>query len=122
MGDDTRVVITVKEPDGPARRGADAADELRRELEKLSAEPEGSRPQTRMIDPVAIGQIVVTLAGVAGGLGGVIETVQGWLQGRPAHRTVRMEIDGDVLEVSGIAGKEQQALIDRRMERHSQPG
>jgi hypothetical protein len=123
MADATRVVIQVQEPRGPVRRGASGTDELRRELEKLSSEPtRQTRPQTRMIDPVALGQIVVTLSGVAGGLGAVVETVRTWLQSRPAQRTVRLEIDGDVLEMTGLDDAAQKALIEAWMERHRTPG
>lgn len=123
MPEATRVVIKVEDPDGPARRGSDGTDELRRELEKLGgAASRPDRPQTRMIDPTAIGQIVVTLSGVAGGLGAVVETVRSWLQSRAAQRTVRMEIDGDVLEMTGLGDAAQQALIEGWMDRHRATG
>jgi hypothetical protein len=122
MADPAQVVITVEEPEGPARRGFDGAAELRRELEKLGGAATGpDRPQTRMIDPAAIGQIVVSLSGVAGGVGAVVETVRTWLQSRAAQRTVRMEIDGDVLEMTGLDDAAQQALIDGWLERHRKP-
>lgn len=122
MADATRVVITVEEPEGPARRGSDGTDELRRALEKLGgAATAPDRPQTRMIDPAAIGQIVVTLSGVAGGLGAVVETVRTWLQSRATQRTVRMEVDGDVLEMTGLDDAAQQALIEGFLARHPKP-
>jgi len=120
MANATSLIIQVEESEGPARRGADGADELRRELTQLDGvEVEGSdRPASRAIDVATAGQIVVSLAGVVGGLVPVVETVRRWLQSRAASRKVRLEIDGDVLEVSGLDNEAQRELIDRWLARH----
>jgi hypothetical protein len=117
-----KVIVELGPEQGPARRGDGATEELREELARLGAVGEAAeRPRSRAIDVAAIGQIVVTLTGAAGGLGAVVETVRSWLRGRAASRQVRLEIDGDVLEVTGLDSDQQQALIDRWLDRHSQP-
>lgn len=121
MNQPTTVTIHV-ESDEPARRGTVPTDELRQQLARLDDVQVGARrPQSRAIDVGTLAQIVVTLSGVAGGLVPVVETVRSWLQARAASRKVRLEIDGDVLEVSGLESDAQQALIDRWLERHQRP-
>jgi hypothetical protein len=122
MDHPTSVIIEVEET-GPARRGADATEELRQELARLGTAQVSApgRPQSRAIDVATLGQIVVTVSGVAGGLLPVVETVRRWLQARAASRRVRLEIDGDVLEVSGLDSDAQQELVDRWLERHQAP-
>jgi hypothetical protein len=123
---DQPITVTVRlDPTaGPARRGPDPTEDLRRELAPLGEARIGAAsgaPQTRAIDVVTLGQIVVTLSGVAGGLGAVVETVRGFLRTRAPSRTARLEIDGDVLVATGLDSDEQQALIDRWLERHGAP-
>ena len=121
MERDTRVVISVEQSGGPARRGATDTEELRDELERLATPRRGGR-QTRFVDVAAVGQIVVALSGVAGGAGAVVETVRAWLQSRAAQRTVRLEIDGDVLEMTGLDDDSQRALIEGWLKRHGAAG
>lgn len=123
MANPRRLTIELAETDAPALRGSDGTDELRRELMPLGGvEVSGSdRPHRRSIDPATLGQIVVTLSGVVGGLVPVVETVRQWVQKRAAARTVRLEIDGDVIEVSGLDSEAQQELVDRWLERHETP-
>jgi hypothetical protein len=120
---DQPMTVTIHvESDEPARRGSAPTGELRQELARLDGVQVGTgRPQSRAIDVATLGQIVVTLSGVAGGLVPVVETVRRWLRARAASRKVRLEIDGDVLEVSGLESDAQQALIDRWLERHQTP-
>jgi hypothetical protein len=118
------VTVHLRPTDEPARRGPDPTEDLRRELAQLGGArigPSGA-PHRRAIDVATLGQIVVTLSGVVGGLAAVVETVRGFLQSRAPGRSARLEIDGDVLEVSGLERDEQQALIDRWLERHEAPG
>lgn len=123
MVSEIRVIVHVDSADAPARREPDATEDLRRDLARLEAVhiSPPNLPQTRAIDPAAVGQIVVTLTGLAGGLGAVIETIRGWLRTRSAARKVRLEIDGDVLEVSGLDDEGQRLLIEGWLERHRAP-
>ena len=118
------VMVRLGPTDAPARRGPDPTNELRQELAHLGEARIGASPgaqRTRSIDVATLAEIVVTLSGVAGGLGAVVETVRGFLKRRSPSRTARLEIDGDVLEVTGLDADEQQTLIDRWLERHEAP-
>jgi hypothetical protein len=112
--------------------GTDASDEevdrltgrLREELLELDVDdvrratageaPEGARG----IDPEALGHLLVTLATAPATLRAVVGTVRAWLA-RSAARSVRLEVDGDVIEVTGVSSADQQRLIDVWIERHS---
>ena len=120
MDHPTTVLVRLEPTDEPVRRGASPTEDLRRELERLGEVRAGAAgaPQTRAIDFATLGQIVVTVSGVAGGLVPVVEAVRGWLRARAESRTARLEIDGDVLVVTGLDSDEQQTLIDRWLERH----
>ena len=115
------VTVRLGPTDSPARRGPDPTEDLRRELARLGEARTGASsaaPHTRSIDVGTLVEIVVTLSGAAGGLGAVVETVRGFLKDRAPSRTARLEIDGDVLEVTGLDADEQRALIDRWLGRH----
>ena len=120
MDEPMTVTVRLGPTNAPARRGPDPTEELRRELAQLGGARIGSSgaPHTRSIDVGTLAEIVVTLSGVAGGLGAVVETVRGFLNSRAPSRTARLEIDGDVLVATGLDSDEQQALIDRWLERH----
>ena len=113
------VTVRLGPTDAPARRGPDPTEDLRRELAQLGeVQNRTGAPHTRSIDVGTLAEIVVTVSGVVGGLGAVVETVRGFLAKREPSRTARLEIDGDVLVVTGLDADEQQALIDRWLERH----
>lgn len=68
----------------------------------------------------AVGQLVVAMLGTQG-LAGVVSAVLGWLgRGHDAPRTVRLEIAGDVLELSGASSEEQDRLVEMFLTRHSE--
>jgi hypothetical protein len=49
--------------------------------------------------------------------------VRGWLaRGDQAERHVRLEIDGDVIDVTASTGQEQERLIELFVRRHSEAG
>ena len=78
--------------------------------------PSGSRA----VDVAALGALVVTLGSTATGLKDVIATVRGWLsRGGSVRRTVKIEIDGDVLELSEVSAAEQDRLVNLFVDRHA---
>jgi hypothetical protein len=65
---------------------------------------------------LALGPLIVAVGKVTGTLAGVVRTLQGWVGRKPGLR-VRLEIDGDVLELSrATAG--QQLVADEWLARH----
>jgi hypothetical protein len=53
----------------------------------------------------------------------VVAAIRGWLsQGGTTKRTVRLELEGDVLELSEVSEKEQTRLIELFVSRHTGSG
>jgi hypothetical protein len=97
-------------------------DELRQlDVRDVALAPADTEPPpgTRGLDVVAVGQLLVGLIGPEG-LAAVLVTVRGWLgRGQSARRTVRVEIDGDVLELSGASDEDQERLVKMFLSRHA---
>ena len=109
-------------PDADAEEVADATLQLRRELLDLDVEAVelvragGPPPGTRGVELAALGALVVTV-GQSPLFGPVLATVRSWLAGSQ-QRSVKLELDGDILELTGLSSKEQQRLADEWLDRH----
>jgi hypothetical protein len=96
---------------------------LRQELLQLDVDDvtrlrEGPPPPgTRAVELVALASLIVAVGNMAGALSGVVHTVQGWV-GRKPDRRVRLEVDGDVIELSSATTEQQQQLVDEWLARH----
>ena len=66
---------------------------------------------------LAAGELVVGLVASPVVLASVIDAVRSWL-GRNRARSVKLTLDGDALEVSGVSSAEQDRLIDLWVSRH----
>jgi hypothetical protein len=64
---------------------------------------------------------VVGLATSPGILASVVGWIRAWLA-RTRARSVRLSIDGDTIEVTGLSSAEQQRLIDLWVSRHETGG
>jgi hypothetical protein len=110
-------------PDADAEEVAEATLQLRRELLDLDVDavepPPGSEPPpgTRGVELAALGALLVTVS-QSGLLAPVLEAVRSWLAGSP-RRSIKLEFDGDVLELSGVSSKEQRRLTDEWLRRHA---
>jgi hypothetical protein len=98
---------------------------LRRELVQLDVEdvaalradeaPAGSRA----FDVAVVGGLLVTLGHSAEGLRSVVAAIREWLRrGDGTRRMVRLELDGDALELSEASAAEQDRLIGLFVSRH----
>lgn len=77
-------------------------------------------PGTRGFDVATIGQLVVAMVGTQG-LAGVVTAVLSWLKrGHEAPRTVRLELGGDVLELSAASSEEQDRLVAMFLSKHAE--
>jgi hypothetical protein len=99
---------------------------LRRELLQLDvddvrrASAGQAPPGTRAIDVDALGALVVTLGRSANALKDVVAAIRRWLsRSDGVRRTVKIEIDGDRLELSELSAAEQDRLIALFVDRHS---
>ena len=117
------ILIIDAGPDTDTEEVAELTEQLRRELSELDVDavdlvrageaPEGAKAG----DPIAWGELLVTLAASGGALVTLIGTLQSWIT-RHERRSVTLEIDGDTLEVTGISSEEQRRLINTWLSRH----
>ena len=113
--------------DTDAEELAELAARLRAELLDLDVDavrqaargeaPEGSKG----VGLLAAGALVVRLVTSPEMLASVIAGIRSWL-GRNRVRSVKLTLDGDALEVSGVSSAEQDRLIDLWVARHAGPG
>ena len=97
-------------------------EELRHadDLEVATARTVGP-PGTRAVDVAALSSLAIAVLG-SGGLTALVATLRGWLaRDRGTTRTVRLEIDGDVIVLSGASSAEEQRLLDLFLRRHEEP-
>jgi hypothetical protein len=110
--------------------GADAeelerlASSLRTELLDLDVDaverarakeaPEGARA----VEALVAGAVLVRLVRNRDALSSVVKTVRAWL-GEHRQRRVRIELDGDVLELTGVSDEQRERLVDAWIERHA---
>jgi len=78
--------------------------------------PEGAKG----IELLALGGLLIKLAQSAQVLRQVVDAVRDWV-GRTGARSVKLTLDGDVLEVTGASGADMKKLIDAWVQRHSEP-
>lgn len=117
-----------------AEDGADPARldqltrQLREELRQLDladVRPGPSQPApagARGLDAATVSTLAVALLG-SGGLTAVITAVRAWLdRGHEAPRSIRVEVDGDVLELSGATTAEHDRLVALFLDRHAEKG
>jgi hypothetical protein len=101
--------------------------QLRQELLELDVEAveparKGQLPEgAKAVEAIAAGGLIISLVKSAGLLNAVVNTVQSWLT-RLGSRSVKLELDGDVLEVTGVSAQQQRDLIKTWVERHASPG
>lgn len=100
------------------------AVQLRRHLKELDIESADhtyvgpAPPNTRAGEIFVAGALTIMLAQSSGLLTALVETVRSWVS-RGAERRVKLEIDGDVLEINGITRSEQRELIQAWIDRNS---
>ncbi len=101
---------------------AEDARQLRRELLELDVDAVGvpgaeqAPPGSRGADAAVLGALVVTIA-QSQLLPSVLDTVRTWLTAS-RQRSVRLELDGDVLDLAGVSSDEQRRLTDEWLRRH----
>lgn len=112
----------------------DAADEGRLEVLGLLLRQELLMLDVRSVEPYAedaapdgskgalaavAGVLSVSLAPGLQALGAVVAVVREWLRRSATGRTVKLSIDGDVIELTGASDAMQQQLVDAFVRRHA---
>ena len=121
---DTMVVHVDARRDTDEEELEELTSKLGRELEQLEVDEVerpvvGEAPEgTRALDILALGTLVVKLVQSAQPLRDVVQTVRRWV-GNQENSTVRIEMDGDSIEVSSVSSVEKDKLINAWIERHS---
>ncbi len=120
-----QVHVEVGEAGSDDERLEELALRLREELLALEVEsvqpavageaPAGSRGGLAAL----AGVLTVSLQPTIATIGAVVGVVRDWLHRSGGQRTVRIEIDGDTLELGGASAEVQQQLVDDWIARHS---
>jgi hypothetical protein len=123
---DGELRLLLDEDGADAERVDALTGHLRRELAQLDVErvtplSGGEAPAgTRSLDAVTVGGLMVALGQSATALSAVIAAIKGWLSRSPGPaRTVRLELGGDVLELSQASAADQDRLIELFVQRHA---
>jgi hypothetical protein len=97
---------------------------LQLNVENVTALPGGQAPAgSRAFGLAEISGLLVTLGQSADGLRSVVSAITAWVsRGDGARRTVRLELDGDALELSHASAADQDRLIGLFVSRHSGAG
>lgn len=105
---------------------ADCAAMLGEELSELDVDEVGGAaigdapPAAKGVELLAVGALVVKFVRSRQLLGKLVDTVRDWLSRNDAD-SVRLEIDGDVIEIKGASDAERKALVDHWVQRHAGP-
>ena len=90
------------------------AELLRLDVEDVSALPAGEPPPgARVFSVAAVGALLIALGQSAEALWSVVSVIRDWLRrGEGKGRAVRLELGGDVLELSQASTADQERLIE----------
>ena len=123
---DGELHLQIAEEGADAGRLAVLAGYLRAELLQLNVEdvstPQAGEapPGARAVGADAVGALLVTLGQSAEGLRSVVSVIGEWLRrGQGTRRTVRLELDGDALELGQASAADQARLIELFVSRHA---
>lgn len=111
-------------PDYDAEERARLSQRLRSELLDLDVDAVrfaagGAAPDgAKAAELLTVGGLVVVLGLQRHALRAVVDTVVAWLA-RQQARSVKLTLDGDTLEVTGLTSTEQSRLIARWVEHHA---
>ena len=119
----THLSLRVDDEGADPEELADLTARLRTELLDLdleSVEPARAGPPppgTRAVDVMVVGTLLASFARPEL-LAGIVAALRSWLGGAE-RRTVKLEVDGDLLELTGVSSKEQRRLTDEWLRRHA---
>lgn len=94
-------------------------DELEQlDIEKITTPSHASQPEgAKSGDVFSWGLLLLTLAASGGVLSTLITALKSWVL-RQNECSVKIEIDGDVLEIKGVDSEEQRRIIERWLALH----
>ena len=123
---DGELRLQLAEEGADAERLAALTGYLRGELLQLDVEDVTALqagqppPGSRAFDVATVGALLIALGQSAEGLRSVVSAIRDWLRrGEGTQRTVRLELDGDALELSQASTADQAQLIELFVARHT---
>lgn len=123
---DEELRLQISEEGADAERLATLTNYLRAELLQLDIKdvttPLAGEPPAgaRVVDVAAVGALLVAFGHSAKDLRSVVSVIGDWLRrGAGTRRTVRLELDGDVLELSQASAADQERLMELFVSRHA---
>lgn len=118
--------LQLSEEDADAERlamltGYLRAELLRLDIDQVTAAPAVEPPPgARGLGGGEVGALLIALGQSADGLRLVVAAVRDWLRrGEGAHRSLRLELDGDALELSQASTADQERLVELFVRRHT---
>jgi hypothetical protein len=79
--------------------------------------PEGAKSA----GAVAVGSLIVSAVASPGVLSSIVELIRGWL-GIRGSRSVKLTLEGDSIELTGVSDETQQQLVQTWLARHTPAG
>lgn len=122
---DTELRLSLVEAGASAEELEATGDRVREELLALDvtsvrAMPGGPAPDgTRGLDAATLGAMLVSLPATPPVLAAVVDVMRRWIGRSDSSRSVRIEIDGDSLELSKVSDEEQTLLIEDWLKRRT---
>jgi hypothetical protein len=122
----TKVLVQLFEDSADDERLDELTRFVRSELLALTVDDvvpvrHGETPAgARAIDGSTVGELLVTLGQSASGLREVFSILRGWLsRDNASRRSIKVQIDGDVIEIAAASRAEQDKLVDLFVGRHA---
>jgi hypothetical protein len=121
----TELRVRILDDEGDAAALERGSIQLSQELGQLAVDsvtglPGGEAPDgSRSASVTALGALLVSLNPSATLLVKLVQTVRGWLTRGGGNRTVRLEVGGDVLELTGTTSAVQDRLVDEWIRAHA---
>ncbi|MCX4997274.1 hypothetical protein OG739_31745 [Streptomyces longwoodensis] len=126
---DDRLMILVSDEDAAAEQVEELTRHLREELLQLDVDDVTSVPAddvpdgARVVDPVTVGSLLVTLGTSVGALDQVVTVVRRWLgRCRDTRPSLRLRLDEDELEISKATDDQVAQAFDLFVRQHSAAG
>ncbi|MGH8834824.1 MAG: hypothetical protein ACRDWG_07485 [Actinomycetes bacterium] len=119
------VFVDVHDGDADDAELERALLQLRAELNELDLDavvpkPAGEAPPGAKSGAIAaVGGLIVTLKPSMEAIAALVGVIQGWLSRSGSGRTVKLEIDGNVLELTGASSELQERLADVWIREHA---
>jgi hypothetical protein len=116
--------IEIQEEDASPEELDRLAEGLSRELSDLDvdrvskATAGDAPPGTRAFEIAAVGALIVEFARSTEILSKVVNVIKSWL-GNRQHQSIKIQVDGDTLEIAGASSEQQEQVIQAWIERHA---